>query len=363
MLEKLTTIMDTGFWSQEYYYNTITGWAIAFGIVLGAVIAAKIVYWFSGKVIKKVTKKTKTKLDDILVDKLEEPVILALILLATRYAVKLNLTFPLEITKVIENGFHFAVAIMLTWLIARTVNALINEYAVPLTEKSESDFDDQLLPILQKGLRIMIWTLGIIVALNNAGYNVTTLLAGLGIGGLAFALAAQDTVRNIFGGAMIFLDKPFKLNDRIKIRGFDGFVHEIGIRSTRLRTLEGRIVTMPNSVFSDEAVENVSLEPNRKVILNLGLTYDTKPEQIEDGIKILKEIAANHRDKIDEKVLVTFDAYGDFALGLKFIYYILKESDILDTQTAINLDVLKRFNEKELEFAFPTQTIYKKELN
>lgn len=247
-------------------------------------------------------------------------------------------------------------------MIARTVNALIVEYAVPLTKKSESDFDDQLLPILQKGLRIIIWSLGVIIALNNAGYNVTTILAGLGIGGLAFALAAQDTIKNIFGGAMIFIDKPFKLNDRIKIKGFDGFVHEIGIRSTRLRTLEGRIVTMPNAVFSDEAVENVSIEPSRKIILDLGLTYDTSPEQMEEGIKILKEIANDHRDKIEENVLVAFDAYGHFSLGLKYIYYISKESDIFNTQTAINLDILRRFNAKGLEFAFPTQTIYKKEM-
>ncbi len=355
--------MDIGFWSQEFYYNTITNWAIAFGIILGAILFAKILYLLSGKVIKKITQKTKSKLDDILVDKLEEPVILTLIILASWYAVKLNLTFPEEVFAVLNNGFHFAIAIMLTWLIARTVNALIVEYAVPLTEKSESDFDDQLLPILQKGLRIVIWTLGIIIALNNAGYNVTTLIAGLGIGGLAFALAAQDTVKNIFGGAMIFLDKPFKLNDRIVINGFDGFVHEIGIRSTRLRTLEGRIVTMPNAAFSDQAVENITLEPSRKVVLNLGLTYDTTPEKMEDGIKILREIGTAHRDKIEENVLVSFNAYGDFALGLIYIYYISKESDILDTQTAINLDILKRFNEKGLEFAFPTQTIYKKELD
>ncbi|GAB1450565.1 mechanosensitive ion channel family protein [Draconibacterium sp.] len=354
--------MDYGFWSREYYHNTIASWAIALGIILGAVIIGKILYWLSGKIIKKLTQKTKSKLDDILVEKLEEPIVWTLILLIAQNTIKLNLTFPDEIFAVINNGFHFAITIVITWMIARTVNALIVEYAVPLTKKSESDFDDQLLPILQKGLRIIIWSLGVIIALNNAGYNVTTILAGLGIGGLAFALAAQDTIKNIFGGAMIFIDKPFKLNDRIKIKGFDGFVHEIGIRSTRLRTLEGRIVTMPNAVFSDEAVENVSIEPSRKIILDLGLTYDTSPEQMEEGIKILKEIANDHRDKIEENVLVAFDAYGHFSLGLKYIYYISKESDIFNTQTAINLDILRRFNAKGLEFAFPTQTIYKKEM-
>lgn len=119
---------------------------------------------------------------------------------------------------------------------------------------------------------------------------------------------------------------------------------------------------MPNAVFSEDPIENVTLEPSRKIVLNLGLTYDTSPEQIEDGIKMLKEIAKDNRDKIEEEILVTFNAYGDFALGLKFIYYISKKSDIFETQTVINLDILKRFNEKGLDFAFPTQTIYKKEI-
>jgi MscS family membrane protein len=354
--------MENGFWSQEFYYNPILNWSITFGIILGSVVLAKILYWLSGRIIKKITQKTKSKLDDILVDMLEEPIILLLIIIVSRYALKANLTFPDNIFNVMLNGFHFAIAITLTWLFARTVNALIEEYVKPITEKSESDFDDQVLPIVQKGLRIVIWTLGIIVALNNAGYNVTTLIAGLGIGGLAFALAAQDTIKNVFGGAMIFLDKPFKLNDRIKIKGFDGFVHEIGIRSTRIRTLEGRIVTMPNAAFSEEPIENVTLEPSRKITLALGLTYDTSPEKMEEAINIVKEITNEHQDIIEEKILVTIDTYGDFSLGLKYIYYIRKEADIFETQTKINLEILKRFNSNGLEFAFPTQTIYKKEL-
>ena len=135
--------------------------------------------------------------------------------------------------------------------------------------------DDQLLPVVRKGLRATIWILGILVALNNAGYNVGALLAGLGIGGLALAMAAKDTVANIFGGVTIFTDKPFKINERIKLGGFDGTITEIGIRSTRLKTLEGRVVTIPNAKFTGGMVENVSMEPSRKVVLNLGLVYDT----------------------------------------------------------------------------------------
>jgi MscS family membrane protein len=362
------------FWETEYYGNTLLDYAISLGIILGTVIAAKLLYWLSKNVIKKMTQKTKTNLDDIIVDMVEEPVVFGLVLWGTWYALGL-LNYPVsELSAAdIEEGikipyshtrqfvnhlFNFLLVINLTWLVARVVDALIEEYVVPLTEKTESDLDDQLLPLFRKGLKIIVWTMGIVVGLNNAGYNVGAVIAGLGIGGLAFALAAQDTVKNFFGGIMIFADKPFKIGERIQIGDIDGFVEEIGIRSTRIKTLAGRLVTIPNSMFSEDAIENIDKEPTRKVVLNLGLIYDTTSEQMEQAMQILKDISASHTDKINEEVLVSFNAFGDFSLGILFIYYIRKEADILDAQTAMNLDILKKFNAAGLEMAFPTQTVY-----
>lgn len=362
------------FWETEYYGNTILDYSISLGIILGAILAAKLLYWLSKNVIKKMTARTKTNLDDIIVDKVEEPIVFGLVLWASWYGLSLlnypvselsaediekGITIPYSHTRQFVNHlFNFLLVINITWLVARLIDALIEEYIVPMTEKTESDLDDQLLPIFRKGLRIIIWTMGIVVGLNNAGYNVGAIIAGLGIGGLAFALAAQDTVKNFFGGIMIFADKPFKIGERIQIGDIDGFVQEIGIRSTRIRTLAGRMVTIPNSMFSGDAIENVDREPTRKIVLNLGLTYDTTAEQIEKAMELLKEIGANHKDKIEENVLVSFNAFGDFSLGILFIYYIKKEADILNTQTAMNLDILKKFNEASLEMAFPTQTVY-----
>jgi len=161
---------------------------------------------------------------------------------------------------------------------------------------------------------------------------VGALLAGLGIGGLALAMAAKDTVANVFGGITIFTDKPFKINDRVKLNGFDGNITEIGIRSTRLKTLEGRIVTIPNSKFTDGMVENVTLEPSRKVVLNLGLVYDTSSAQMEKAMELLKEIGEKN-PSTEENVLVGFNDFGASALGLIFIYYIRKDGDILATQS------------------------------
>ena len=247
-------------------------------------------------------------------------------------------------------------------MISRILDALVEEYVVPLTEKSESDFDDQVLPIMRKGIRAVIWIMGIIIGMDNLGIDITAMIAGLGIGGLALALAAQDMVKNIFGGIMIFLDKPFKIGERIQIDGFDGTVEEVGLRSTRVRTLEGRLLIINNSTFSDNTVVNVSAEHTRKVVLNLGMTYDTTPEQMQQSMDILKEIVIAHPAIETEDASIGFNAYGDFALGILFVYRIKKEGDILQTQTEINLEILNRFNAEGLEFAFPTQTIFKKEM-
>lgn len=348
------------FLNQTFYGNTLEQWAISFGILAGAIITAKILYWAIGKYVKKLTAKTKTNLDDILVDKLEEPVVYGIAILGFYWGFQ-RLTFGEDVDLFFSHVFTVLFTLNVTWLLARVVDSLIEEYLVPVIEKSESDLDDQLLPLVRKLIKVIIWTLGIIVGLNNAGFDVAALIAGLGIGGLALALAAQDTVKNIFGGIMIFADKPFRLGDRIMINGYDGIIEEIGIRSTRLRTLEGRLVTIPNAQFSDNAVENITKEPSRKITVNLGLTYDTTPANMQLAIDKLKSIAAN-QDGLEENVLVSFNTWGDFSMGILFVYYIKPGSDILQIQTNINLEILKQFNEAGLEFAFPTQTIYKKEL-
>ena len=348
----------TAFFAQKFYGNTVKEWAISFGIILGSIIVAKILYWAIGKFVKRAAAKTKTKLDDILVDKLEEPVVYGLVILSFYWAFQ-RLHFGEEVDDFFGHAFTFIFTLNITWLIVRTIDALLEEYLVPVVQKSESDLDDQLMPVIRKAVKMLVWSLGLIVGLNNAGFDVAALIAGLGIGGLALALAAQDTVKNIFGGLMVFVDKPFKMKDRIKVNGIDGFVEEIGVRSTRIRTLEGRLVTMPNGQFSDNAVENVTLEPSRKVVVNLGLTYETSPDNMEKAMQMLQQIVKDN-PKVEDEPLISFNTWGDFAMGILFIYYIIHPDDILSAQTEINMSILRQFNEAGLEFAYPTQTLYNK---
>ena len=345
---------------QEFYGNSILNWAIAVGILILSFVVVKMLYWIFSNVIRRLTSKTKTNLDDVLIDKLEKP--LTYLVLILGYWISIHyLVFKVNVELVLENVAYFLLVIDFTAILSRIVDALITEIIMPISEKSDSSFDNQLIPVIQKGVRSIIWILGIIIGLDNIGFDITAMIAGLGIGGLALALAAQDSVKNIFAGIMIFLDKPFRIKDRIQVDGFDGIVEDVGLRSTRLRTLEGRIVTIPNSRFTDNSVTNVTSQPTLKVKLNLGLIYDTDEVQMQKAIDILEDIVKN-QEAITDDYAAGFNGFGDFSLNILFIYYVKPDSHWLDTQTLVNKEILRRFNKEGLEFAFPTQTILKKDI-
>ena len=256
------------------------------------------------------------------------------------------------------NVYYFLITFNVAWLITCLLDALIEEYLVPLVEKSETDLDDQLLPIARKAIRVTIWIMAIIIGLDNAGYDIMAIVAGLGLGGLAFALAAKDSVAHLFGGFVLFTDKPFSINDRIITNGFDGIVQEIGIRSTRVRALDGREVTIPNEDIANNSIINVTSEPDRKITLDLGLTYDTSHDNMQKAMVLLQQITTQITEIDETKTVTAFNAFGDFALNIRFIYFIKKGSNVFETKTKLNLEVLEKFNANGLEFAFPTQTIY-----
>ena len=336
--------------------NSLEHWLIALAWAVGGIIVARILYKVVGSIARKITSKTRSNLDDLIVDKLEEPLVLALTIIALRTGYG-ELTFGDSVDAFVDSAMKVAYALNITWGIARLVDALILNFFVPYTHTKENAMMDQFGPILRKGLRSGIWVFGLIMALNNAGYDVGALIAGVGIGGLAMAMAAKDFVSNIFGGITVFVDKPFQAGDRIQIGGYDGIIEEIGIRSTRLRTLAGRIVIIPNFKFTDSFVENVTIEPARKAALTLGLTYDTTPEQVEQAIGILKDIIADRADTLEQDPTIWFDSFGDFSLNINLIYYIKKEGHWAYSPGEVNLEILKRFNAAGLDFAFPTQTL------
>ena len=345
------------FLAQTFYGNSIAAWSLAAVIAVASILVGKAVYWVMSGVARKATNRTDNEMDDFVIDTIDEPVVVVVTVLGFWIAVQ-TLTLPESFRDFLWAATQAAMVLSIAWMLARLWDAFVAGVLRPLVESSDTDLDDQLLPIARKAGKSAIWIVGVIVALNNAGYDVMALIAGLGIGGLALAMAAKDTVANVFGGFTIFTDRPFAMGDRIVVSGFDGSVSEIGIRSTRLRTLAGREVTIPNSKFADSPVENISREPSRKIVLSLGLTYDTSAEQIRRAMEVLGEIVEAQGEDTTGDPIIGFNSFGDFALGITLIYYITKGSDLMAVQTAVNLAILERFDAAGLEMAFPTQTIH-----
>lgn len=343
---------------QLFYGNTLRNWFISLAIILGALVLNKIIILLNKYVIHRLTNKTKSNLDDILFKMLQAPVLLGIALFAIWIAAaRLNLGTGIE--NFILKSFNILIVLNITWFAARLVNALIEEYWVPKEDESKhKKLDSHLISIIRRTILSMIWALGGVMALNNAGYDVKALLGTLGIGGLAFALAAQDTIKNIFGGITIFTDRPFRIGDRIKVDKFDGVVEDIGIRSTRIRTLEKRLVVIPNYKLTDMPVENISEEPMRRVMMKLGLTYNTTPDKMNEAMAILKDMPNRVSEVHEKDVVVAFTDFTDFSLAITFIYYIKKNADVMETPSQVNTEILRAFNKACLNFAYPTQTVY-----
>lgn len=344
---------------QTFYRNSLHDWLISILIIVGAMLLNKAIDLLNTHVIRKFTAKTKNRLDDILFKMLEAPILLGIALAAIWFAARrLDLGLPVE--NLILKAYRVLTVINITWFVARLVNALLEEYLAPKAadQNSYKHLDIHLMSILRRTVLAVIWSFGIVMALNNVGLNVGTLIAGLGIGGLAFALAAQDTIKNIFGGFTIFTDRPFRIGDRIKVDNFDGFVEDIGIRSTRIRTLEKRVITIPNYKLVETSVENISEEPMRRVLLKLGLTYKTTPEKMNEAMTILRDMPNRVSNVYEKDVVVAFTDFTDFALVITFVYFIKKPADIMETPSRVNSEILRAFNAAGLQFAFPTQTVY-----
>lgn len=358
----IMTFFEHEFFEKQFYGNTISSWLISLAIVAASIVVGLLIQLFNKKVIRRATAKTSNKLDDIIATILEAPFIFAIILGSVWFAIN-----RLHLSETVDNGvrviYQILVVLNVTWFVSRLVNKLIYEYFIPYTKSKEESkgkkADVHVFSMIKKVAGVFIWTIGFVMALNNAGINVSTLLAGLGIGGVALALAAQDTVKNIFGGVTIFTDKPFRIGDTITVDGMTGTVEDIGIRSIRLRTFPGRLITIPNYKTVDSSVENITWEPMHRIELNLGLTYDTTPEKMNLAMTILKEMPQSISN-IDKKTKVYFASYGDFSLNITCFYYIKKGKDIQETQSIVNLHILNKFNENKLDFAFPTQTLYMK---
>ncbi|MEM1406350.1 MAG: mechanosensitive ion channel family protein [Bacteroidota bacterium] len=233
-------------------------------------------------------------------------------------------------------------------------------YLAKLADKTESTLDDQLVPLLRKVLKTFVVIVGSLFILDNLEFDITGLIAGISIGGLAFALAAQDTIKNFFGSLMIFVDRPFQVGDWITSNDVDGTVEEVGFRSTRIRTFRNSLMYIPNGVITNQTIDNHGLRKYRRFMTTIALTYDTPPTLIDTFVKGLEEIVKQHPKTRKDYYEIHFNDMGDSSLNVLFYIFfdVPSWSEELRSRHEVLLEIVVLADKMGINFAFPTQTLH-----
>ena len=349
-------------------------WGALLAMILGGMIVGKLISFLLIRHADHLARRKGWEGLETALRATERPAIMLFVVLGV-YLVRhvMDLTEPISaaegaptLAAVWGRAAAVAMYLGLAWLIYRLVD-VVEHYLTKWANRTDTTFDDQLVPLVRKALRVFVIILLVLFILKNVmGHDIGTLLAGLGLGGLAFALAAKDTIANLFGSAVIFSDRPFKIGDRIVVGGHDGTVEEVGFRSTRIRTLIGHLVIIPNATIANANLENITERPYIKRSLNVTVTYDTTPEKIKRAIAIINEMLAaragtGHFPE-DKPGRVHFTEFNADSLNIAATYWYTPPEweDYLAFTHEFNMELLRRFNDEGIEFAFPTQTLYLK---
>lgn len=324
-----------------------------------ALAAAKFLDFLARSFLKRWSERSKTKFDEVAVTLVDGPIKVMAFVILLHVGLEM-LPWPQWIEDYLGKVLTIAVALSLTYMATKFVDLFMTYWRTRSAADADKSFDEHLFPIIRKSLKIFLVVVAALVTAQNMGVNITSLIASLSIGGLALGLAAQDTLANVFGAVSVLVDKPFKVGDRIKLDTIDGTVEAIGLRSTRIRNLDGFLVTVPNKTIGGATITNVSRRSTIKTEMNIGVTYDTPTERLKHATDIIKEIYKSHPMTAD--LIVSFNRFADSALNIIVAHWWngTDHKAYLEGMQSLNLQLKKRFDEEGIEFAFPSQTVYLK---
>jgi MscS family membrane protein len=344
-----------GFLDMTFLGIPAMRWIMAAAYMAGGFVVGVVASWICKNILGRIFAKTKMRIDDILLASIQGPLVAIIVFLGIRMGID-EMTVEPGVAPWINKAIVILIAFAVARALQKLLDGLIEEYLVPYVQKTEGNLDDQLLPILRKTANVVVYVIAAIFAIREAGYDIGALLAGLGIGGVAIALAAKDTLSNFFGSVSVFVDRPFMINDRVKVAGYDGMIVEIGIRTSRLKTLDNRIVTLPNSVFSAGAIENVSSEPSTKVASVVELDPSIGSVGAARAVEVLREVA-DARSGLEPGTIASLTGFGDSSYKFTYIVFVKKDADYFGTLNELNLEMLKRLEKEKLPLATPTRLL------
>lgn len=347
--------LNLDFLHTEILGNILLDWIIAASIVMLTVIILSLFLRFADNRLSALASHTEIHWDDAFARLIGQTKLLFLLFVGI-YAGSLALELPVQTRSVLSSLLVIALLIQAGIWGASLITASLVAYRQRLEKKNPAAITS--INVIGLIARFILWTTILLLALNNLGINITSLIAGLGIGGIAVALAIQNILGDLFSSLSIVLDKPFVNGDFLVIGDFMGSVENIGLKTTRIRSLSGEQLVFSNSDLLSSRIRNYRRMYERRVVFNIGVTYQTSRENLKLIPDIIRHaITAQNKTRFDRS---HFMKYGDYALMFETVFYVLSPdyNTYMDAQQAIYFDIHQRFEQKHIEFAYPTQTVF-----
>ncbi len=351
--------------SAQWLGITLWQYLLAFILIILALFARRMATLFLNRFVLPWTSRLGGIYTGRIISALVQPLSALLGLFGIFLAIKV-LTFPLDgapeavvSPELVNQSFQVAIAGIVVWALTRLIDVL-GLFLRERAEENDLPVDVPVIPLLQKSLKIFVAVVGGLLVIQHMGYPIASLLGGLGIGGLAVALAAQDTLANVFGSIIVFTDKPFKVGDWVEIGDVEGFVESIGFRSTRIRTWAKSLVTLPNKTIANSRIENWSAMPLRRVSYTLCVAYEASSEQVKQLVDKIEQ-AVTHHPGVDQTFhLVSFKGFGESGLEIMLYYFTRSTAwtEHMRVRQEVNLEIMQLLDELGLSVAVPSRRIY-----
>lgn len=342
------------FLKQSFWNNTIEAYLWAVGILLIGFTLLKIFRNIILSKLKKIAAKTPTLIDDLLVKVIEKSLLPLVYFGLFIAALKI-----LNLADIIQKGINIFSAIFLTFLITKMIISAVNFSLYSYTKKSdETEKQEKQLRGIKGLINFVVWALALIFLLDNLGVKISTVIAGLGIGGIAVALAAQAILGDLFSYFVIFFDRPFEIGDFIVVGDKSGTVENIGIKTTRVKAIGGEQLIFANTDLTNSRIHNYKKMERRRVVFRIGVIYQTSAEKLKSIPSMIKEIISNTPGaNFDRSNLASF---GDFSIYFETVYYVdgSEYNQYMNIHQSISLNIFEKFEKEGIEFAYPTQTLF-----
>ncbi|CAN5344359.1 mechanosensitive ion channel family protein [soil metagenome] len=341
--------------NTRVYDNTTEDYILAIGFIVFGFLLIRIFRKIILTRARRWAESTETNLDDYVVDSIDKFGIPTLYF-AILYVGISYLTLSERVDNIVRIATTMAITVMVIRFLSTVILLLLRSF---IRKRSPDEEKVKQLDGLMLLVNAIIWIIGILFLFDNMGYNVTTVIAGLGIGGIAVALAAQNILGDLFNYFVIFLDRPFEIGDFIIIDEKRGVVEHIGIKTTRVKSLSGEQLVFSNSDLTNSRIHNYKRMQRRRILFNLSVIYQTSHENLKQIPEVLKSIVLEQAEMV-EFDRAHFSAYGDSSLDFEVVYFVLDSAynTYMNIQQQINLRIYEEFKKMGVDFAYPTRTLY-----